>query len=317
MNHAMSYQDEVAFAFSCQGDELIGFLHKGDPDCDIGVLALVAGGPQYRGGVGRQLVNLGRRLASEGIPVMRFDYRGVGDSEGIFNDFLSIQDDIAAAIEQFKRQAPNVRGVILWGGCNAGTAALINAHKFPDVIGAIAVNPFVSSSAIASKATRMHYLSRLKQASFWKKLARLEYNPAEYLGAALRKTKGKMLKTRNSAPERKTGNSRDGYLDQLLRGLRNFDGKVLFLMGSSSLIRAEFDSLMGASPEWRSAYRKSNYDRIDIKGGNQLFSTKASQELMFDAASEWVHRAFPERVMLKSPTDWRQNSKLVDGQTQT
>lgn len=301
MNHTMPKHDETAFAFDCQGDELIGFLHHGDQRRDIGVLTLVAGGPQYRGGVGRQLLNLGRRLASEGIPVMRFDSRGIGDSEGTFRRFSSMQDDISSAIDEFKKRAPHVRGVILWGGCDAATSALINAHKFSDVICVIAGNPFVSSPATASKAKRKHYRSRLLQASFWKKVIRMEYNFGEYATAALSKSPSKRPKVEGKNSGRKNDDGDDGFLKDLLTGLLNFKGKILFLMGDRFLTSDEFDALMNSTPEWRTAYAKSTHERIDIEGGDQVFSSTEAQERMFDVASKWIHSAFAERVLVKSP----------------
>jgi exosortase A-associated hydrolase 1 len=310
----MSSQGEIAFAFNCQGEELVGFLHKGNEGCDVGVLTLVAGGPQYRGGVGRQLVNFGRRLASEGIPVMRFDHRGMGDSEGAFRRFKSMQNDIAAAIHQFKRRAPGVRRVILWGGCDAATSALINAHSFPDVIGVVAVNPFVSSSVTFAKAARKHYTSRLLQASFWKKVAGMEYNVGEYMAAAARKLRNKINKGRDGGSGRQTGAVGSGFVNDLLEGIQNFDGDVLFLMGERFVLSDEFDVLIDSSPEWRAAYGKSTHERIEIEDGDQVFSTTAAQECMFDAVSEWIHRTYSGQGTWKSSSSERQRVPPVDAQ---
>lgn len=293
MSFDVTVPGESAFAFSCDGDQLIGFLHEGDARCDIGVLTLVAGGPQYRAGVGRQLVNLARRLSSEGLPVMRFDHRGLGDSEGDFKGFQFLEGDITAAIAAFKARVPGLRGVILWGGCDSATAALINAHKFPEVICVIAGNPFVTSAATSTQVARKHYRSRLLQASFWSKLVRLEYNIGDYAAAALRR-----LRRRSGADGQARGASarREDFLSELLTGLRRFDGKVLFLMGDRFLLSDEFDALMESSPEWASAYQKTGHDRLDIKGGDQVFSSREAQERMFDAASDWLHAAYPERL---------------------
>ena len=299
MSQKMANQGEIAFAFKCQGDDLIGFLHQADQRRDIGVLTLVAGGPQYRGGVGRQLVSLGRRLSREGIAVMRFDHRGLGDSEGNYKGFRFIEDDIAAAIDAFKARAPHVRRLILWGGCDSATAALMNAHKFPDVICVIAGNPFVSSAATAAKATRKHYFSRLRQVSFWTKLARGKYRIGDYATAAWRKFFTRIHKTDNSHPGQQIGKGSGSFVDDLLRGLRHFDGKVLFLMGDRFLRSDEFDALIVSSPEWRSIYGKATHERIDIKGGDQVFSTRESQERLFDVASQWIHRNFPGESMVE------------------
>lgn len=285
--------NEIAFAFPCQGEELIGFIHQGDPACEIGLLTLVAGGPQYRAGVGRQLINLGRRLASEGIPVMRFDHRGTGDGEGDgMRRFAAMHDDIAAAIAQFKKHTPNLRGIILWGGCDSATTALINAYKFPEVICVIAGNPFVSSSVTANKVARKHYLSRLTQASFWKKVVSMEYNIGDYVGAFAKKLRTKFSTKPANVSGNTTTHSSANFLVDLQTGMREFNGKVLFLMGDRFLLSDEFDMLMDSSPQWRAIYKKSGFERIDIKGGDQVFSSADAQARMFDEVTVWINGAF-------------------------
>jgi len=64
------------------------FAQASDDDrrAACGVL-IVVGGPQYRVGSHRQFLLLSRRLAAEGHPVMRFDYRGMGDASGAMRGF--------------------------------------------------------------------------------------------------------------------------------------------------------------------------------------------------------------------------------------
>jgi alpha/beta superfamily hydrolase len=97
-------------------------LPEKQPAC--GVLVVV-GGPQYRVGSHRQFLLLSRRLASEGYPVMRFDYRGMGDGGGAMRSFEDVSADIGAAIEAFQRRCPSVRRIVLWGLCDAASAALL------------------------------------------------------------------------------------------------------------------------------------------------------------------------------------------------
>jgi len=294
MSGQISELRETAFAFDCEGSSLIGFIHEGNPSNDIGILTITPGGPQCRIGVGRQLVRLARRLAAEGVTVMRFDHRGLGDSEGSFRGFQDTHNDIAAAIDEFQRRLPSIRRVILWGGCDAASAALLNAYKLPAVVCVIAGNPFVSSPVTAAKAQRKHYLSRLKQKSFWVKLLKLEYNPKEYAAGALQKLKRKSAPNKEASAdtsERKS-HPQGNFVENILTGLRKFNGRILFLMGDRFLLSTEFDQLVVSTPEWRAAYNKPGYERIDIKGGDQVFSNQESQERMFDAASQWIHKTF-------------------------
>ena len=301
MSDSQSLTRESAFVFDCKGSSLIGFLHGGDKQCDVGVLTIVPGGPQYRIGVGRQLLRLARRLVADGIHVMRFDHRGLGDSEGEFKGFQHIRDDIEAAIAEFKRRAPSVKRIILWGGCDAASGALLHAHKLPDVVCIIAGNPFVGSSSSTFKAQQTHYLARIRQKSFWKKLFKLEYKLSDYAFGAIKKVGQRLQpkkseKTRESKPQ--AGTHTDFSAD-LMTGLKMFNGKILFLMGDRFLLSTEFDRLVSSSPEWVAAYNKPGYQRLDIKGGDQVFSNQDAQEKMFELAGDWIRKLYltePPRV---------------------
>ena len=91
---------EQAIRFECADDSLFGILSIPDQPISRGVL-IVVGGPQYRVGSHRQFTLLARHLATAGIPVMRYDYRGMGDSEGEIRTFENLHDDLHTAIDQF------------------------------------------------------------------------------------------------------------------------------------------------------------------------------------------------------------------------
>src|SRR5690349_17225321 len=96
----MPYRETPLF-FDCRGDALAGVITEPMADAlRIGVL-IVVGGPQYRVGSHRQFVHLARRLAEHGFTAMRFDVRGMGDSEGSHPGYEAIHSDIAAAIAAF------------------------------------------------------------------------------------------------------------------------------------------------------------------------------------------------------------------------
>ncbi|GAB3100039.1 hypothetical protein GCM10027217_18860 [Pseudomaricurvus hydrocarbonicus] len=199
---------EQAFGFECSGSKLIAILHNppevsselppevpsnkvaGDPTPTRGIL-IVVGGPQYRVGSHRQFLQLSRQLAESGVPVMRFDYRGMGDSEGEFLGFESVGDDIRSAIDNYQIQFPQLKEVILWGLCDGATAAACYASTDPRVTGLILLNPWVRTEAGQAKAYLKHYYwQRLTQPDLWRKILSGKFDlkaSAVSLGHSLKK----------------------------------------------------------------------------------------------------------------------------------
>ncbi|MEQ9567464.1 MAG: hydrolase 1, exosortase A system-associated [Pseudomonadales bacterium] len=287
--NAAHLNTEVAFSFQLGASALLGVIHESTTPSDLGLLTIVAGGPQYRGGCGRQLVALGRRLSQEGVHVMRFDHRGLGDSEGEFQGFEALHDDIASAIAEFRRRVPGLARIILWGGCDAASAALINAHRFPEVVSVVAANPWVSSERTAARVQQKHYLSRLRQWSFWRKLLRMEYDIPSYLRSAAARLRNRIGRRRDGTDARQsTSSAQAHYIDRMLLGLQQFGGSVLFLMSGSSLISREFDELVAADREWNKTCNGAGRERLEIPGADQTFSSLQARQGMLDAASMWA-----------------------------
>jgi pimeloyl-ACP methyl ester carboxylesterase len=129
--------------FTCQGNCLIGILDLPERPLARGVL-VVTSDPQYRIGHHRHFTLLARLLASRGIPALRFDHRGMGDSEGEARTLDAVADDIDAATRAFFAQVPELREVVLWGLGDAAMAALRYAQADPKVKGVVLLNPSVA-----------------------------------------------------------------------------------------------------------------------------------------------------------------------------
>ena len=158
---------ETALAFPCEGELLAGIVCLPKQPLGRGVLVVV-GGPQYRAGSHRQFTLLCRALAAQGIAAMRFDCRGMGDSEGRMRTFEEIQPDVRAAVDQFFAQVPQLREVIIWGLCDAACAALFYAHLDRRVTGLVLLNPWVRTpEGIARAQLKHYYWSRLSSREFW------------------------------------------------------------------------------------------------------------------------------------------------------
>lgn len=283
--------EEIPLVFGCEGSSLIGIAHRPTKPKSRGILAIVAGGPQYRGGCCRQLVQMARALSAEGYPVMRFDYRGMGDSSGVFLGFQHIEADLRAALAAFKQAVPELQEVVLWGGCDAASASLIHGYKFPIVTGMILGNPYAHSAETEVAVARKYYLQRLRDKTFWARVFKLRFNPipvarsvlASVLGKSQRKAKASHGAMANDLP----------FTERMLLGLKQFRGSILLLMSGLSLTSQEFDVLVSRSPAWRKALQGCPLERVEIADADQAFSTIESRDRMIVAALDWLSRKEP------------------------
>lgn len=87
---------------------LFGVLHRPDtPAPKRGGALLLAPFAEEKKGAHRLLVDLARALCRHGVTVLRFDYRGTGDSEGAFTDFTlaGALADTRVALDLLREQA--------------------------------------------------------------------------------------------------------------------------------------------------------------------------------------------------------------------
>src|SRR5688572_8417307 len=158
---------EHAFTFSCENAALVGILHQTRMPAKRGIL-MVVGGPQYRVGSHRQFVLLARSLAANGIPVMRFDHRGIGDSDDPYLGFEALEHDLSAAIDAFRASHPSLKEIVLFGLCDAASAILLYAYRDPRIVGLVLLNPWVRTAESEARTYLRHYYGqRLLAPDFW------------------------------------------------------------------------------------------------------------------------------------------------------
>lgn len=289
-------QQEIPVVFDCQGAELIGMIHAPESIQARGLLAIVAGGPQYRGGVGRLQVQLARELAASGVPVMRFDYRGLGDSEGEFRGFQDVEADLAAAIRAFTAHVPSMKEIVLWGGCDAAAAIMINAAKFHEVTGIIVGNPWVHTEDTGDAVTvKHHYRKRIRQKAFWMKVLKLQYNPLPALATLMRTAISRIRKmaSSNTSGDKKAQPLQDNaalpFVTRMRIGLTRFNGDMLLLMSGKSMVSKEFDELVASDPGWMRALQSPRLlARHDMPNADQTYSSIASRAEVIAVARAWM-----------------------------
>ena len=285
---------EQAVQFDCKGATLVGILHKPAQPKHRGIVVVVGGGPQYRAGGHRQLVLWSRRLCDAGYPVLRFDYRGMGDSSGEFPTFEHIDDDIRAATDALAKFVPEVDDVVLWGECDASSAILFCAWRDARVHGAVLLNPWARTENIRARAVLRHYyLKRLLEPSFWRKLVSGGLNPL----AALRELIAVLKRSRGSlggaaagrAAETTAPLSREMPLpDRLLAGLQRFNGRIMLVMSGRDLIAREFDELFKGSPQWQAEVARKDLERHDLPDGDHTFSSALQRNQVIGWGLDWL-----------------------------
>lgn len=288
----MTYQ-ERALSFSCHGSQLYGILSLPDHAAPKGVL-IVVGGPQYRVGSHRQFTLLARDLASHGVPVLRFDYRGMGDSEGEVRIFEDLEDDLRCAIDGFFKEVPSLTSLVIWGLCDAASAALFYAHYDRRVTGMVLLNPWVRTDQGAAKVyLRHYYVARFFAPEFWRKIGRGNFNYFEAIRSVWK------ILTEALAGKKKTSTSIIGSSadvpcqlaplpDRMLNGLSRFNGKVLLIISGNDLTAREFSDLVKHSREWQKLLVSPQVSWLDLPEANHTFSRREWRDQVASWTRDWL-----------------------------
>ena len=277
---------ESAFVFGCENEELVGIIAApAQAVARVGVLVVV-GGPQYRAGSHRQFVQLARRLAADGVPCMRFDLRGMGDSTGEAPGFEDLGADIRAAVDTFIDRQPGLREVVLWGLCDGASAACLYLTQDTRVRGAVLVNPWVRTAATQERAELGHYYGRrMKDPAFWRKLFEGDVS----VGPAFAAFSGKAIRALlNGVRGNRPTERGEGFRDRMARALAMFPGPVLITLSGVDLVAAEFRDFVRSEPRLK-AWRQAQTTRwLELPAADHTFSADAERRTAEDATLDWL-----------------------------
>lgn len=148
-----------------KGHTLHGILHLPDAPQPVRTVGFVwfSAGQKVRQGAWRMNVAVARRLAEMGVPTLRFDYHGIGDSEGeprhgqmVMDLYGFIQSGgfrgDAVAAGQFLTAETGVRSLVFGGLCGGGITGLFAGPALPNVFGHVIIDlPVTISSSARQK----------------------------------------------------------------------------------------------------------------------------------------------------------------------
>ncbi|MFO1398782.1 MAG: hydrolase 1, exosortase A system-associated [Burkholderiales bacterium] len=272
---------ELPLVFACAGESLVGMAAVPERPHARGVV-IVVGGPQYRAGSHRQFVQLARALAGAGFAVLRFDYRGMGDSDGDARTFEAIDADIDAAIGALCTTCPQVREVVLLGLCDAASAALLYVVRAdPRVGGLVLLNPEVRDDQAAARVVVQHYYGRrIASADFWRKILRGQVDVVraarEAATAAVR-----ALARRDAAADLP-------YQVRMARSLRAFGGRVLVVLSGDDFTARIFTQHARDADEWKGLLAGAAVCTRDVAGADHTFSQRAPREALQRLIVDWL-----------------------------
>lgn len=279
-------EHEKALEFSCGDTRLYGILHAPENPRTRAIL-IVVGGPQYRVGSHRQFVLLARRVAALGFPVLRFDHRGVGDSGGDTPDFENLDPDIHAAMGVLLNRIPGIREVVIWGLCDAASAAMIYAHQDDRIKGMVLLNPWVrSDQGLARANISLYYGSQLRDADFWRRVFRGKVN----IFGGLRSMFGQLLAAVRPASlnDSTAGKTQTPFQRRMERGLAEFTGRVLIILSGQDITANEFSALTGRDRRWRRILRRPSCQVRRIAEANHTFSSREWRDLVEQQTIDWL-----------------------------
>lgn len=273
--------DEEALTVVVDGEPLVGVLSRPTAQPRVGVV-IVVGGPQYRAGSHRQFVSLAWSLAGAGFVVLRFDYRGMGDSGGSLRNFEQIDDDLRAAVDALLAGQPQLEHVVLWGLCDGASAALMYAPTDPRVSALALANPWARGADTQARTQLVYYYARrLFSFDVWRRAltGRLRFRESVTdLGGSVQRA---VAASSAAASD---------YRHRMTDALESFRGPVLWLMSGADLTAREFEVYMGADTRRRRLLTAARCTRANFPEADHTFSSSVAETAVAAATAQWLAR---------------------------
>lgn len=155
--------DENPFFFTGGDYELFGVLHR--PPGEMKDEGFVFCHPilEEKLWAHRAYVSFARDLAARGYPVLRFDHRGQGDSDGNFSETSvdSHLSDIDAAVTRLRLDLPGLTKISLFGLRLGATFAALAALRSNDIYRLLLWEPIVNGERYMQEVLRINLTAQM------------------------------------------------------------------------------------------------------------------------------------------------------------
>jgi exosortase A-associated hydrolase 1 len=183
----------------------------------------------------------------------------MGDSEGLPRSFDAIDTDIGSAARELMSRASAVRHVVLWGLCDGASASFMALRSVPDVVGVIALNPWVRSETSLDQAIiRRYYIQRVLSREFWAKFFSGKFDLVRAVTELSRRLSSAVAGSlRSTGSEYRQPGRSTSYQDRMTEGLTQFAGPALIILSGRDLTAQEYVAFAASDPRWKSALASS------------------------------------------------------------
>jgi pimeloyl-ACP methyl ester carboxylesterase len=244
----------------------------------------------------RMSTRFARRLAGQDYHVLRFDYRGLGESSGE-NQQLDLDDPLELdAIEAAAYlRSVGCTGIVMVGACFSGRTALAAAPSIPDVVGVVMSTPplsgFKRGWGLAEQMAREQDLGSYARRAMSKSVLTGLLKPGRrQLYRKLAVTKLNQLRGKAKPGADETSWVSRPMLDALEDTIRR-EVPVLIVYGADDPFLREYDRAARGRLGVLVSGSKGVVDLVrDVPGELHGFPTIAGQETFMDLTEEWIER---------------------------
>lgn len=285
---------EEPVQFICNHKRLYGVLHT--PDTVVNpsaIVIIVTGGPQVRTGAHRLYVQLSRFLCEHNWPSLRFDYEGMGDSEGDFVGFQSAEASIASAMTFLQHKFKSKLDFIFWSLCDGATATALYAATYPEFIsGLILCNPLViTEEGLARSTIRHYYKERIFNKEFLRKLVQFELD----LKSTVKSLWGYFKNAQFYVNTKRgcAGSVEQKMPNMVFDSLSIIEKPIRIILSTDDIVASNFQDELKRNKALKGDYKRKKIVNHIIKGADHTFVDPMAIEELFAITLKTINEIAP------------------------
>lgn len=298
------------------GNRLFGMLHRPEkPHASGAAIILLSPGVKMRVAPHRLYLDMADRFASLGYTVLRFDFYGLGDSEGeAEEDFLAdlygavqvgryIEDTIAAM--DWMQRTYGIKKFIASGLCGGAITGLLAASKDPRIVGLLGLgipvildgsridfNKYMAEALL--HATRDGYVKKLVSPGAWRSWVRLLTFQSDYkmIARSLFKpllSKLQAAKPTGADPEQTIpADNTNPYFSRAFRQMLSTSRPIYLIFSEADRLYWEFERKFTERNRPMLDSYAAWYGIHVTKNANHIFSFPEWEDDMLDQCCRWL-----------------------------